>query len=90
MHDGEPNLPIVVAEDDGSDLGDVEAAAEMLRETLELIGPSTSRHAEKRVRVITIPGDKFTGQLSLSYQAELQALRNELNEILEDEHGTQG
>lgn len=84
------NLPVVVAEDDGAILGDVDAAAQMLREVLELIGPSTSRHAEKRIRVITMPGDKFTGQLSLAYQEQLKSLRDELNDVLEDGNGTQG
>jgi hypothetical protein len=90
MHNREPNLPFVVEKSADTPLAHVDAAAQMLNSVLDLIGPSGSRHAEKRIRIITMPGEKFSGQLSLAYQAKLTSLRDELNDILGDNHGSQG
>src|SRR5512135_2080930 len=59
-----------------------EAFCSLLQGVTEHFGPSSGRYSEKRIRVITLPGDKWSGDLSPGYQQQLEELRDEISELI--------
>lgn len=64
---------------------EVESFAFFLRDINENLGPSTGRHDRKRIQVITIPGDKFSGKLTQEEIEELRYLKERIEAVLEDQ-----
>ncbi len=50
------------------------------------LGPPTSRHSEKRTKILSLPGDKFLGELSKETKDQLIYLRDFCNIFLEDKN----
>lgn len=74
---------VLVGKEDEMD--ETNAFKEFLWDILSNFGPSSSRYDEKRIHIITMPGDKFTGSLSEEYKEELKELRDELTYYIEEQ-----
>lgn len=64
---------------------EVEAFRDFLRSILNNYGPSSSRYSEKRIRIITLPGDKWEGKLSDSMREELTDLKETCESYLSED-----
>jgi hypothetical protein len=70
----------VIAEDDEKDSHT--AFAHFLSLIDGAYGPSSSKYDEKRIRVVTLPGNDYPGPISKEYAAYLIDLRDEINDAL--------
>lgn len=76
--------------DDSSDIAvcegfDTDVEISLLNTIVEFTGIGGDRYAEKKIRVICMPGDKFEGLIDKSYLQELKDLRDQLNSVIEDQ-----
>lgn len=82
-YSNDEKVEVNVSED--SYLDDADNLRRCLVQVAEIIGDDSSRHSDKRVRIICLPGDKHQGKLSEKYVEELSELHSQLTSILDEQ-----
>ena len=75
---------IVGTESDGSDEEDTEAFSNFLWAIMDSHGPTAGKYSAARIRIVTLPGNSWRGELSDKMRKNLTQLRDDCNNWLDD------